>query len=101
MIANGSCSLLISVESIYSMDDDVCPLLGVLEVAKDMCPKGNAVFIVDEAHATDILGPKGAGLISQLGVEKEIAVRLHTCGKALALTGGKKHIAPLFISEYC
>ncbi|KAG5913806.1 hypothetical protein E4U53_004771, partial [Claviceps sorghi] len=86
-IADGSRTLLISVESVYSMDGDVCPLLEMLEVAKEMCPKGNAAFIVDEAHATGILGPKGAGLVSQLGVEKQIAIRLHTCGKALASTG--------------
>jgi 8-amino-7-oxononanoate synthase len=90
-IADGSRSLLISVESVYSMDGDVCPLMDMLEVAREMCPKGNAVFIVDEAHATGILGPKGAGLVSKLGVEKEIAIRLHTCGKALASTGGKKY----------
>lgn len=87
MIRDGSRSLLVSVESIYSMDGDVCPLLEMLEIAKEICPKGNAVFIVDEAHATGILGPKGAGLVSALGVEKDIAVRLHTCGKALASTG--------------
>ncbi|RYP86958.1 hypothetical protein DL770_004839 [Monosporascus sp. CRB-9-2] len=87
MIRNGSRSILISVESVYSMDGDVCNLLEMLDVAKEVCPKGNAVFIVDEAHATGILGPKGAGLVSQLGLEKEIAVRLVTCGKALASTG--------------
>ena len=87
MIRDGSRSLLVSVESVYSMDGDVCPLLEMLEIAKEVCPKGNAVFIVDEAHATGILGPKGAGLVSALGVEKDIAVRLHTCGKALASTG--------------
>ncbi|KAJ6156245.1 Pyridoxal phosphate-dependent transferase major domain protein [Penicillium chrysogenum] len=62
MIANGSRSVLIPVET------------------KEMCPLGNAVFIADEVHATGILGPKGAGLVSQLGVEKDIAIRLHTCG---------------------
>ncbi|KAG5936115.1 hypothetical protein E4U60_002737 [Claviceps pazoutovae] len=86
-IADGSRSLLIAVESVYSMDGDVCPLLEMLEVAGEMCPNGNAVFIVDEAHATGNMGPKGAGLVSQLGVEKQIAIRLHTCGKALASTG--------------
>jgi 8-amino-7-oxononanoate synthase len=49
-------------------------------VAKEMCPLGNAVFIADEVHATGILGPKGAGLVSQLSVEKDISMRLHTCG---------------------
>ncbi|MCJ1316554.1 hypothetical protein MMC15_001875 [Xylographa vitiligo] len=47
-------------------------------------PVGNAVFVVDEAHGTGVLGPKGSGLVCKLGLEKEIAIRLHTCGKALA-----------------
>ncbi|RYO74618.1 hypothetical protein DL764_010771 [Monosporascus ibericus] len=86
-IRDGSRSILVSVESVYSMDGDVCPLEDLLEVSREICPKGNAVFIVDEAHATGILGPKGAGLVNALGVEKSIAVRLHTCGKAMASTG--------------
>lgn len=87
MIRDGTRSLIVSVESVYSMDGDVCPLQEMLETAREICPKGNAVFIVDEAHATGILGPNGRGLVNLLGVEKEIAVRLHTCGKALASTG--------------
>ncbi|KAI1388533.1 5-aminolevulinate synthase [Hypoxylon trugodes] len=87
MIRDGSRSIIISLESVYSMDGDVCPLIEMIDVAKEVCPKRNVVFIVDEAHATGIIGPKGAGLVRALGVEKEIAVRLHTCGKALASTG--------------
>ncbi|KAG5981714.1 hypothetical protein E4U55_002639 [Claviceps digitariae] len=86
-IANGSRSILIAVESLYSVEGDICPLVDLLDVAKDMCPLGNAEFIIDEAHATGNLGPKGAGLVSQLGLEKQIAVRLHTFGKALASSG--------------
>ena len=88
-IKDGSRSILISVESVYSMDGDVCPLMEMLQVAKDTCPHGNAVFIVDEAHGTGVLGPKGRGLVSKLGIEKEIAIRLHTCGKALASSNGR------------
>ncbi|CAK3821216.1 Pyridoxal phosphate-dependent transferase, major domain [Lecanosticta acicola] len=79
MVRDGSRCVLVSVESVYSMDGDVCPLKELVEVAKEIFPKGNAVFIVDEAHATGILGPNGVGLVSALGLEKEIAVRLHTC----------------------
>ena len=89
MIRDGARSVLISVESVYSMDGDTCPLLEFLEVAREVCPKGNATFIVDEAHATGIIGPNGSGLVNALGVEKDIAIRLHTCGKAMASTGGK------------
>jgi 8-amino-7-oxononanoate synthase len=96
MIREGSRSILISVESVYSMDGDICPLLEMLDVAKEMCPKGNCEFIVDEAHATGILGPKGAGLVSELGVQDKIAVRLHTCGKALASSGGARPLSPIY-----
>lgn len=89
IIRDGSRSVLVSVESVYSMDGDVCPLMELLAIAKEVCPKGNAVFIVDEAHGAGILGRNGRGLVNALGVEKEIAVRLTTCGKALASTGGE------------
>ncbi|OTA56528.1 putative aminotransferase [Hypoxylon sp. EC38] len=87
LIRDGSRSVLISVESVYSMDGDICPIEELIEIAKEVCPKGNAVFIVDEAHATGIIGPNGAGLICELGLQDEIAIRLHTFGKALASTG--------------
>lgn len=87
MIKGGSRSIIVAVESVYSADGDVCPLLEFLEIAREICPKWNVAFIVDEAHATGIVGPRGAGLINLLGVEKDIAVRLHTTGKALATSG--------------
>ncbi|KAL1970192.1 hypothetical protein VTN77DRAFT_5352 [Rasamsonia byssochlamydoides] len=87
LIKQGSRSIIVSVESVYSMDGDVCPVQEFLEVVKEICPKGNVVFCVDEAHATGIMGPKGSGLVSALGIQNEIAIRLHTCGKALASTG--------------
>jgi 8-amino-7-oxononanoate synthase len=87
MIQDGSRSILVSVESVYSMDGDVCPLVEMLEIAREICPKKNFAFIADEAHATGIVGPKGVGLVKHLGLEKDIAIRLNTCGKALACTG--------------
>ena len=71
------------------MDDDVCPLVEMLQIAKEICTLGNAVFAVDEAHGTGVLGPKGSGLVCKLGLEKKIAIRLHTCGKALASSNGR------------
>jgi 8-amino-7-oxononanoate synthase len=88
-IQNGSRTVLIAVESVYSMDGDVCPLQELIEVAKEVLPSGNVQFIIDEAHSTGVIGPKGAGLVCALGLEKEVAIRLHTFGKALAASGGK------------
>ncbi|KAH8648630.1 5-aminolevulinate synthase [Xylariales sp. PMI_506] len=84
----GSRSVLVCVESVYSMDGDVCPLAAIVQVVKDIFPLGNAQILIDEAHSAGLIGPNGAGLVSLLGLEKEIAIRIHSCGKALATTGG-------------
>lgn len=88
-IRNGTRCVLIAVESIYSMDGDLCPLKDLMEAAKEIFPGGNAQFIIDEAHSTGVMGPKGSGLVCALGLEKEVAIRMHTFGKALAASGGK------------
>lgn len=87
--ATGDKSILICVESIYSMEGDICPLREMVDIAKELYPAGNAQFVIDEAHSTGVLGPNGAGLVSMLGMEKEIAIRVHMCSKALSSTGGK------------
>ena len=86
---SGAQSILICVESVYSMKGDVCPIKAFIDVAKELFPLGNAQFIIDEAHSVGVLGPNGRGLISLLGLEKEIAIRIHVCSKALASTGGR------------
>lgn len=60
----GRKSILICVESIYSMDGDICPLAEFVALSKELFPAGNAQFIMDEAHSSGILGPNGAGLVS-------------------------------------
>ncbi|TVY41640.1 8-amino-7-oxononanoate synthase [Lachnellula subtilissima] len=86
--ASGEQSILICVESVYSMEGDICPLKEFVDLAKEMFPAGNAQFIIDEAHSSGVIGPKGSGLVQMLGLEKEISIRLHMCSKALASTGG-------------
>lgn len=88
-IRNGTRCVIIAVESFYSMDGDVCPLQELIEAAKETFPDGNAQFVMDEAHSSGHIGPNGAGLVSELGLEKEVAVRNHTLGKTLCGTGGK------------
>ena len=89
LIRQGKRCVIVAVESFYSMDGDVCPLSELIEVAKEIFPDGNAQFLMDEAHSTGVIGPKGAGLVCELGLEKEVAIRLHTFGKALSASGGK------------
>jgi len=71
------------------MDGDVAPLKGIVEAVTELLPNGNGHIIVDEAHSTGVLGPQGRGLVSALGLEDRITIRLHTFGKAMACNGGK------------
>jgi 8-amino-7-oxononanoate synthase len=71
----------IAVESLYSMDGDRAPLTELAAVAD----RHDAVLVVDEAHATGVFGPGGAGLAH--GLARDNLVTLHTCGKALGCEG--------------
>ena len=70
-------------ESLFSMDGDM-PDLHHLSL---LCQKYDAGLIVDEAHATGIVGTLGAGLVNQLHVEDMCLARIHTFGKALGAHG--------------
>ncbi|KAF3012562.1 hypothetical protein E8E14_001363 [Neopestalotiopsis sp. 37M] len=80
---DGSQSILVIVESIYSMDGDICPLKECVDVVKELFPLGNAQLMIDEAHSNGVMGPRGAGLVQMLGLEKEIAIRVHMCSVIL------------------
>ncbi|KAJ2986090.1 hypothetical protein NUW58_g5194 [Xylaria curta] len=86
--AKGTKSILICVESTYSMDGDVCPLQELLNISKEVFPLGNAQFLVDEAHSLGNIGPNGKGLVGMLGLQNEIAVLVFTASKAMASIGG-------------
>jgi 8-amino-7-oxononanoate synthase len=88
-------NVFVAVESLYSMDGDICQLRSIVEVVEDVLGlggegrHGRGYIIVDEAHSTGIYGEQGRGLVCELGLEKKIFARLHTFGKALAANGGK------------
>jgi 8-amino-7-oxononanoate synthase len=84
----------ISVESLYSMDGDSPDLATLLTVAD----RHEAMLVIDEAHATGVLGPQGRGLAA--GFEgRENVITLHTCGKALGTVGGFI-LAPRIIRDF-
>ena len=90
LIKQGKRSVIVAVEAMYSMDGDLCPLQELLDAAKEIFIDGQSVqFVVDEAHSVGAIGPNGAGLVCELGLQKEIAVVMHSFGKAMGATGGK------------
>lgn len=87
-VRDGNKSVFISVEAVYSMDGDIAPLREMKRAIDEVLPEGNGYLIVDEAHSTGVLGPRGSGLVCELGMEQDVLVRLHTFGKGLACNGG-------------
>ena len=80
----GTGRVWIAVESLYSMDGDIAPLAELASLAD----RYDAMLLIDEAHATGVLGPGGRGLAAAAGLEgRENVVALHTCGKALGASG--------------
>jgi 8-amino-7-oxononanoate synthase len=93
-VGKGPKNVFVAVESVYSMDGDLCPLQELVDMVEELLPYGNGHIIIDEAHATGVLGPRGRGLVSQLGLEKRVFARLHTFGKSVGASGGRPRVKP-------
>jgi 8-amino-7-oxononanoate synthase len=75
---------LITSDSVFSMDGDLCPLGEILPLAQAY----DAMVLVDEAHGTGVFGPGGGGLVEHLGYSGYPLVQMGTLSKALASLGG-------------
>jgi 8-amino-7-oxononanoate synthase len=84
----------LSVESLYSMDGDSPDLDALFAVAD----RHEAMVVIDEAHATGVLGPEGRGLAAAFEGRDNV-ITLHTCGKALGTMGGFI-LAPRIIHDF-
>jgi glycine C-acetyltransferase/8-amino-7-oxononanoate synthase len=74
---------LIVTDSIFSMDGDVAPIAGLLELAR----RHGCRLLVDEAHAIGSLGPGGRGAVAEAGLSGEVDVIVGTLGKTLGSYG--------------
>jgi len=75
---------LIVSESVFSMDGDIAPVRELVEVAK----RFDALLVLDEAHATGVLGPDGGGALSHFGIAGTPTMIMGTLSKALGSAGG-------------
>ena len=76
-------NLFVVTESLFSMDGDMAPLADIVKA----CLANHALLIVDEAHATGVVGKTGEGLVQAMELESYCFARIHTFGKALGCHG--------------
>ncbi|WP_163780970.1 8-amino-7-oxononanoate synthase [Myxococcus vastator] len=90
---------LVVTDTVFSMDGDVAPLRDLVAA----CRAHGAALMVDEAHATGVLGARGAGLCDELGLEHEVDLRMGTLSKALGGMGAyvatSRAVADLLVSR--
>jgi glycine C-acetyltransferase len=90
---------LIVTETLFSMDGDEAPLAEIVELAE----RYGALVMVDEAHATGVAGPNGAGVVAKLGLGDRIPIQMGTLGKALggfgAYVAGSRALRELLLNR--
>ncbi len=75
---------LVVVDAVFSMDGDIAPLPGLVE----LCRAYDAWLMVDEAHSIGVLGATGRGIEEHFGLSGVIDVKMGTLSKAIPSVGG-------------
>ena len=83
-------------DGIFSMEGDVAKLAGILELAREH----DAVVVVDDSHATGVLGTTGRGTAEHVGVLGEVDIITSTLGKALGGAAGGFTASSAALTDY-
>jgi glycine C-acetyltransferase len=75
---------LIVTDGVFSMDGDIAPLPGIVELAE----KYGALVMVDDAHASGVLGKNGRGTVDHFGLHGRVQIQIGTLSKAIGVLGG-------------
>ncbi|HEY0758872.1 MAG TPA: glycine C-acetyltransferase [Acidisarcina sp.] len=75
---------LIITDGVFSMDGDIGPV----DKLADLAEKHGAIMMVDDAHASGVLGRNGRGSIDHFGCHGRVDVQVGTLSKAIGALGG-------------
>lgn len=90
---------MIITDTVFSMDGDIAPLK---EIAL-LCEKYDVILMIDDAHATGVLGKTGRGGLEHFGIRSDRVIQMGTLSKAMGCYGGfavgTKEMADLLINK--
>lgn len=76
--------ILVITDGIFSMDGDIAPLPAIVELAEQY----GAMVMVDDAHASGVLGRNGRGTVDHFGLHGRVHIQVGTLSKAIGALGG-------------
>ncbi len=76
--------VMVVTDGVFSMDGDIAPLPEIVALAEEF----GAFVMVDDAHASGVLGKNGRGTISHYGLEGRVALQIGTLSKGIGALGG-------------
>jgi glycine C-acetyltransferase len=76
--------ILVVSDGVFSMDGDIAPLDGIVDAAEAF----GAAVMVDDAHASGVLGKDGRGTVDHFGLHGRVAIQVGTLSKAVGVLGG-------------
>ena len=76
--------ILVITDGVFSMDGDIAPLPGIC----DVCERYGAAVMIDDAHASGVLGRNGRGTVDHFGLHGRVDIQVGTLSKAVGVLGG-------------
>ena len=93
-------NILVITDGVFSMDGDIAPLAGICDVAD----RYDAAVMVDDAHASGVLGRNGRGTIDHFDLHGRVDIQVGTLSKAVGVMGGyiagRQHLKD-FLTQRC
>ena len=75
---------MLVTDGVFSMDGDIAKLPEIVE----LCKKHNVITMVDDAHASGVIGPQGRGTVAYYNLKGQVDIQIGTLSKAFATIGG-------------